>query len=94
LVWVDLADALSEQKRWAEAIEALQRALALEEGCVEAHRRLAELFQRTGNRAQRSHGALQSRFAFLAPRKTRPEAVQAFERTLALNPNNGRLGTP
>ncbi len=43
------ADALRQQNRWLEAIEVLQRALAIDESFVRAHLGLAVLYHRVGD---------------------------------------------
>ena len=42
---------LSEQRRWAEAIQALRAAIAIEPDLAQAHFRLAQAYRRTGQAA-------------------------------------------
>ena len=49
---VQLGILLSEQRRWREAIEALQAAVALEPDLAQAHFRLAQAYRRTGETAR------------------------------------------
>jgi tetratricopeptide (TPR) repeat protein len=48
---VQLGILLSEQRRWREAIQALQAAVALEPDLAQAHFRLAQAYRRTGQGA-------------------------------------------
>ena len=48
----ELGVLLSEQQRYAEAIQALRGAIRLEPGLAQAHYRLAQAYQRTGQQAR------------------------------------------
>jgi Flp pilus assembly protein TadD len=48
---VELGILLSEQRRYAEAIPHLRRAIRLEPDLAQAHYRLAQAYQRTGQEA-------------------------------------------